>query len=211
MKKLGFIILILIIIAVLFLVFTSKYSFKLGNVNISINEDKQVLEEKVTNFLEDVEFKDFEKAATYHNKADQEKVNISKLIEDKFMVKPELLDITKYEVTDINIDRSGERAKVKTRTIFKILNTGKVEEMELIFYFHRKTVWYKITDETIEKVPEEINIENLKSIKDEQFSKEQLEAKLRSLNYNQDQIDLIMLNVEQIKDDNWYMELESSL
>jgi len=211
MKKLIFIIVVLIVLAVVFLVLGSRYGIKFGNINISIDKDKQILSEKITDFLEDIQFKDFKKAAIYHNKADQEKVNISQLIESKFALKPELLDITKYEVLDIEIDRSGERAKVKTRTIFKVLNTSEVREMELIFYFHRKTVWYVITDETIKKIPEEMNKEKMEAIKDEEFSEEQLKRKLGEAGYNEKEIELVMLSVEKIKDDNWYMELESSL
>jgi hypothetical protein len=144
MKKLGIIIIFLIAIAIFALVVWSKYGIKFGNVNISLNGDKQILSENVINFLEDIQFKDFKKAATYHTEEDQKNVDIPKLIEEKFFVKPEFLDITKYEVKTIDIDRSGNRARVKTRTIFKILNTGEIKDLEMIFYFKKAQdgKWY---------------------------------------------------------------------
>jgi hypothetical protein len=137
MKKLGILIFLLIIIAAVVLVAGSRYSIKLGNINLAINQDKDILSGKVTSFLEDIEFKDFKKAATYHNAEDQKTVDIPKLIEEKFFVKPEFLDIMKYEVKEIEIDSSGKRSKVKTRTIFKVLNTGEVKDLEMIFYFQK--------------------------------------------------------------------------
>ncbi|HPZ09904.1 MAG TPA: hypothetical protein PL110_17565 [Candidatus Eremiobacteraeota bacterium] len=144
MKKLIIIIVLLIIITILVFGVASRYSLKLGNLNIVLNKDKDILAEKIIDFLEDIEFKDFKKAATYHTPEDQKHVNIPKLIEEKFFVKPEFLDITKYEVKEIEIDRSGKRAKVKTRTIFKVLNTGKIKDLEIIFYFQKNDdgKWY---------------------------------------------------------------------
>ncbi len=144
MKKLGILIFLLIIIAAVVLVAGSRYSIKLGNINLALNQDKDILSGKITSFLEDVEYKDFKKAATYHNAEDQKNANIPKLIEEKFFVKPEFLDIMKYEVKDIEIDSSGKRSKVKTRTIFKVLNTGEVKDMEMIFYFQKADdgQWY---------------------------------------------------------------------
>ncbi|MEQ8191110.1 MAG: hypothetical protein ABRQ39_24310 [Candidatus Eremiobacterota bacterium] len=137
MKKLGILIVLLIIIAAVVLVAGSRYSIKLGNINLAINQDKDILSSKIMSFLEDIEYKDFKKAATYHNTEDQKNVDISKLIEEKFFVKPEFLDIMKYEVKEIEIDSSGKRSKVKTRTIFKVLNTGEVKDMDMIFYFQK--------------------------------------------------------------------------
>ncbi|MEQ8171323.1 MAG: hypothetical protein ABRQ38_20700 [Candidatus Eremiobacterota bacterium] len=144
MKKLGILIFLLIIIAAVVFVAGSRYSIKLGNINLAINQDKDILAGKITSFLEDVEFKDFKKAATYHNEEDQKNANIPRLIEEKFLVKPEFLDIIKYEVKEIEIDSSGKRSKVKTRTIFKVLNTGEVKDMEMIFYFQKADdgKWY---------------------------------------------------------------------
>ena len=56
-----------------------------------------------------MQFKDFGKAATYHSEEDQESVDIPKLLERLFKIKPEFLDIMKYEITDVDIDKNGIR------------------------------------------------------------------------------------------------------
>ncbi len=92
-------------------------------------------------FLEDLRFKDFDQAATYHTEEDQEKVDISKLIERLFAIKPELLDIQKYEILEIEKDSSGNRARVRIRSTVKPLNTSHVRDVESIIYF------FKINDQ----------------------------------------------------------------
>ena len=95
------------------------------------------------NVFLDTQFKDFVKAATYHTPEDQEQVDIPHLIERLFKIKPEFLDIMKYEITDVDIDKSGTRARVKTHSIVKVLNTDKIEEPDIIFYWHKQDgQWY---------------------------------------------------------------------
>jgi len=151
MSRVIIIISILFILAILTLVVGSKFGMKIGELNMTANKDKQILAELAINFLEDIKFKDFKKAASYHYKTDRDKVNIPQLIEEKFMIKPEFLDITKYEVKEVDLDRSGNRARVKTRTIFKVLNTSEIKEMDMIFYFHKKEdgIWYMMLESSL--------------------------------------------------------------
>lgn len=99
--------------------------------------DARFVKKRTTDFLEDIQFKDFKKAATYHDKADRATVDIPNLIERMFGVKPEFLDIMRYEIKKVDIDRSGDRARVKTGTVVKVLNTGKIERPEIIFYWKK--------------------------------------------------------------------------
>jgi 2',3'-cyclic-nucleotide 2'-phosphodiesterase (5'-nucleotidase family) len=143
----GKVIVILVVLAVLgitALFFTSRTGVKVGNVVISAGADRKTVEDLTTSFLEDIRFKDFKKAASYHDAEDQKKVDLPYLIERIFQIKPEFLDITRYEVTGVEIDSTGTRARVKTRQIVKILNTGEVREPEIIFYFHKGAdgKWY---------------------------------------------------------------------
>ena len=39
--------------------------------------------------------------------------------------------------TDVNIDRSGNRARVKTHSTVKVLNTEELKEPDIIFYWHK--------------------------------------------------------------------------
>ena len=88
-------------------------------------------------FLEDIKFKDFDKAASYHSAEDRKDVNIAKLIERMFQVKPEFLDILRYKIVKSEIDSSGDRGRVLTRTVVKVLNTGEIKEPEIIFYWQQ--------------------------------------------------------------------------
>jgi hypothetical protein len=90
-------------------------------------------------FLEDIQFKDFVKAASYHAPGVRDKVDIPYLIERLFAIKPELLDIMSYEVVFAKIDSSGLRARVKTLIKIKNLADASISERELMLYFERDT------------------------------------------------------------------------
>lgn len=109
-----------------------------------LSGDRSVLAEKSIAFFEDLQFKDFDKAAEYHSPEDQESVNIPRLIERIFVIKPELLDIESYKVERIHIDRSGNRARVFMSVFFKVLNTGREAERDIILYYYKdhRDYWY---------------------------------------------------------------------
>ncbi len=143
MRKSGIIFIILIALGAGLCLFVSKYEIRLGSLLWMLNEDKGLIHELTTGFLEDIQFKDFAQAALYHTEEDQEKVNIPELIERLFQIKPEFLDIMKFEIMDVDIDRSGKRARVKTHTTVKILNTDELKEPDIIFYWHKHDgKWY---------------------------------------------------------------------
>ncbi len=94
-------------------------------------------------FLEDIRFKDYENAASYHHPEDREKTDIPKLIEKKFKIKPELLDIMDYRVMETTLDSSGTRARVKMKAKTHMLNTDKIKHAEFILYYYKKDeTWY---------------------------------------------------------------------
>ncbi|MFN8609930.1 MAG: hypothetical protein U0931_20485 [Vulcanimicrobiota bacterium] len=88
-------------------------------------------------FMEDLRFKDFQHAASYHSMEDRKKVNIPQLIEQWFQVKPETLDIMRYEVQKVDIDSTGKRGRVKVKTVLKILNANEIKEPEIMLYFFK--------------------------------------------------------------------------
>lgn len=103
-------------------------------------------------FLEDIKFKDFKTAASYHSLKDQKKVNIPVLIERKFKIKPEFLDIMEYKVLEKSLDSTGKRARVKVMTTINVLNTGKIKKPELIFYFHKRSgKWYMELESSLKR------------------------------------------------------------
>lgn len=136
-RKVLLIFALLALVAVVLLVFSSRTGLEVGGVSVAVSDDAREIEQKTLDFLEDIRFKDFQKAASYHSTADRSKVNVPDLIERIFLVKPEFLDILRYEVLAVELDRSKTRGRVKTRTVVKILNTGEVKEPEVIFYWHK--------------------------------------------------------------------------
>lgn len=136
MKKVGLIFAALVLLAVVLLAFNSRRGVDVGGVSLG-SGDVGYLQKRTNDFLEDIQFKDFEKAASYHSAEDRKDVNIPKLIERIFAVKPEFLDIMRYEILKVDLDSTGNRARVKTRTVIKILNKNEVREPEIIFY------WFK--------------------------------------------------------------------
>lgn len=137
MKKwiaLGVVCLALILYSV-----SSRYGMRLGPLKLSWAPDKHAIESRLFDFLEGVQFKDFQRAAKVHSDKDQEGKNIPELIERKFMIKPELLDIKSFEILHIDLTHAGERAKVLTKVHVRLLNSGEpIKELESIFYFKKE-------------------------------------------------------------------------
>jgi hypothetical protein len=114
-------------------------------LGLPIGGDLGWLRKTTTSFWEDVQFKDFERAASYHTMDRQDLVDIPFLIERIFGVKPEALDIMEYEIVMAEIDSTGLRARVKTRLKVKLLVLERVKSREIMLFYHRKTVdspWY---------------------------------------------------------------------
>lgn len=105
------------------------------------------LADRSYDFLEDLKFKDFAKASTYHLAETQAKRDIPELIRRVFGIKHEVLDIERFEVLEVDLDRSGLRARVRTRVYFNVLGDRSVREstasrrdIELLLY------WFKQAD-----------------------------------------------------------------
>lgn len=143
MRKSGIVFGILIIGTILAYLFGSKYGLKFGNIIIAPSKDKRVLEELTRSFIEDIQFKDFKTAARYHTPEDVDKVDIPFLLERIFQIKPETLDIQSYEIMKVEIDSSGDRGRVLTKTTVKILNKDEIRKPEVVYYwFRRDGQWY---------------------------------------------------------------------
>lgn len=99
--------------------------------------DRGQLSQMSLKFMEDLRFKDFQHAASYHSVEDRKKVNIPQLIEQWFAVKPETLDIMRYEIQKVDIDSTGKRGRVKVKTVIKILNANEIKEPEMMLYFFK--------------------------------------------------------------------------
>jgi hypothetical protein len=124
-------------------------------MGLALGGDRGALRRLALNFLEDIQFKDFVSAASYHAPDLIETVDIPFLIQRLFAVKPEALDIMDFEVVFVDIDSSGLRARVKARVKVKFLVNELMEERELVLYFHRDSVddpWYMKLEDSLREI-----------------------------------------------------------
>ena len=106
-------------------------------------------------FLEDIQFKDFVSAASYHAPEIRDDVDIPYLIQRLFTVRPEALDIMDYDVVFAEIDSGGLRAQVKLRVKVKLLLNALINEREVILYFQRDSVddpWYMKLEDSLRQL-----------------------------------------------------------
>ena len=93
----------------------------------SVGGDRGQLRRIAMLFLQDLQFKDYAQAASYHSKADQELVDIPYLIQKLFQIRPEALDLMDYEVVKVDLDDGGNRARVKVRMKAKLLLDNSIK------------------------------------------------------------------------------------
>ncbi|MCA9793255.1 MAG: hypothetical protein KC910_15705 [Candidatus Eremiobacteraeota bacterium] len=136
MKKIAAVFAVLLLLAVGLLIIGGRPGSGSGGVSLG-SGDASFLSKRSIDFMEDLQFKDFEKAASYHSAEERKDVNIPRLIERLFAIKPEFLDIQRYDIRDVDIDRSGNRARVKVHAVVKILNTKEVKEPEILLYWRK--------------------------------------------------------------------------
>ena len=129
-----------------------------STLGLPLGGDRGMLRRIALDFMEDIQFKDFEQAASYHAPDLIESVDIPFLIQRLFAVKPEALDIMDYEIVFADIDSSDLRARVKVRVRAKLLLHERIEEREFVLYFDRADVsspWYmKLEDSLRELSPD---------------------------------------------------------
>ena len=143
MKKWIFLVLVLAVVAIYMK--SSRYGIVLGGYLIALDPAKLVVETAAHRFLEDIQFKDFVHAATFHTAEDRKIKDIPHLIEEKFHIKPELLDIKSFEVLRVDVMSNGLRAKALTKVFVRVLNAEQnIREIEATFVFKKEPdgQWY---------------------------------------------------------------------
>ena len=101
-------------------------------VGLALGGDRGALRRIALSFLEDIQFKDFVNAASYHAPDKRDSVDLPFLIQRLFTVKP--------------------RARVKLRVKLKLLLRALIEEQEIILYFQRDSVdapWYMNLEDSL--------------------------------------------------------------
>lgn len=108
------------------------------------------LAERSIDFVEDLQFKDFAKASTYHLPETQKARDIPELIRSVFLVRHEQLDIVDYKVLEVDLDRSKTRARVRVLVNYRLLGDRSTREspqaqrdVEMLLYWFKQAsgVW----------------------------------------------------------------------
>lgn len=122
---------------------------------LELGGDRGLLRRIALKFWEDIQFKDFVRAATYHAPDVQAQVDIPFILQRLFQLKPEALDIMEYEVVFAEVDKSGNRARVKTRVKVKDLLQQNIREQEIMFYFERADAaspWFMKLEDSLRNI-----------------------------------------------------------
>lgn len=148
MKKVLIALGALLLVGVLLLAGLGRTGFSLFGVGWSWSPEAAAVEALARSFLEDIQFKDFQKAASYHTWTDEQKADIPKLIEDLFQVKPEQLNISDIRITRVELDRDGKRARTFFTTQLEVLNSkhqsqaeepkNERREVEGVLFWHKR-------------------------------------------------------------------------
>jgi len=112
---------------------------------LPLGGDRGELRRLAFSFWEDIQFKDFDAAASYHEPDRIAEVDIPYLIERLFLQKPEWLDITDIEVMMVDVDSSGDRGRVRTQMRVHDLTNDEWRDQEVMLYFYREgpgSPWY---------------------------------------------------------------------
>ena len=145
MKKILIPISLLLVIAVGYIGLSHFSGGAFPTFGLPIGGAEAHLRSLTLQFWEDIQFKDFDKAASYHPPDKQDDVDIPYLIERMFILKPEGLDIISYEIVFAEVDSSGRRARVKTRVKVKNLVNNDINDREIMLYYFREnqdSAWY---------------------------------------------------------------------
>ncbi|MFC4995007.1 hypothetical protein [Rubritalea tangerina] len=119
---------------------------------LKLGGDKEKLRSISMKFMEDIEFKDYQNAASYHHPELQSTVDIPFLIHRLFKVKPEAMDIMEYEPVFAKLDSSKLRGRVKMRVKVKLLAQENIITRELMLFYSRDTPtspWYMILEDSL--------------------------------------------------------------
>jgi len=104
-----------------------------------LSKDSGLVRKAALAFMEDLQFKDFRSSSLYHHELERDRVDVGRTLEKLFLVKPELLDILDYKIVKLEIDKSGDRARVLLRTKYKRLNYDeKPQDGEALLYWIKR-------------------------------------------------------------------------
>lgn len=113
--------------------------------DVGLGGSQGELRRTTLSFWEDVQFKKFDKATSYHSPEDQDRVDIPYLVRRIFRQPPETIDFKDYEILWVDLDSSGLAARVRSRVKVEHLGAGKILKQDMLLYYFRATKespWY---------------------------------------------------------------------
>ena len=143
------IILVLVLVVAGVALYVSSVPGGVSVPGVVMTGDRGVLRDKTWAFLEDIKFKDFDKASSYHLAETQKKRDIPALIQRVFRVRHELLDIHDFDILEVELDSGGKRGRARALVRYHVLGDREVRDnkdsqrdAEMLFY------WFKQPDGT---------------------------------------------------------------
>jgi len=130
-----------------FLAGLRPWGFSLGGVEFAWSPEYQEVERLGRQFMEDIEFKDWDRAASYHTWAEKQEADIPEQIRKLFGIKPEQLHIENVRLMGVDMSEDGLRARTRFKAHVEVLNSAQGEEeenknrdMEINLYWQRRPV-----------------------------------------------------------------------
>ncbi|OIP31034.1 MAG: hypothetical protein AUK47_23385 [Deltaproteobacteria bacterium CG2_30_63_29] len=124
----------------------------LPSCGLPLGGDRGELRRTTVSFWEDVKFKDYDHAATYHAPEVRDEIDIPYLLKRLLAERPEMVEIQDYEVLQVDIDSTDLRARVKSRVRMKHLGTGKASDREVLLFYKRAdqtAPWYMELEDSL--------------------------------------------------------------
>ncbi|MFU8806350.1 MAG: hypothetical protein ACNA8W_21240, partial [Bradymonadaceae bacterium] len=175
------------------------------------NTDRRVVRELSTQFLEDLQFKDFRSSSLYHHRLEQGRVDVGRSLERLFAIKPEMLDIIDYRVVKADVDSSENRARVLVNTRFRRLNMkDEPEEADVMLYWIKRHPECPIGATCIEG---KCHNEYAEAIKRPDADKEDDRGKREKQLGDPEEVDLSdeFYTCDSMAEHKWFMNLDSTL
>jgi len=158
MKKLVIGLVVLLVLAGGYLIAAHASGGAFYSFGLPLGGARGELRRLSRSFLEDIQFKDFKRAAGYHAPDKRDSVDIPFIIQRLFVQKPEALDIQSYTIVFAEIDSTDNRGRVKTRVKVKDLVRSQIREQELILYWERAgrgAPWYMKLEDSLRNLEAE--------------------------------------------------------
>lgn len=147
MKKVLAVLVAVLVVGGIALAGLQPWGFSLFGVEYAWSPEYRAVQQLGRDFMEDIQFKDWKRAASYHTWAEKQEADIPEQIRKLFGIKPEQLHIENVRLMGVDISEDGLRARTRFKAHVEVLNTTQKEEeenknrdMEINLYWQRRPV-----------------------------------------------------------------------